>query len=66
MLSLDMAYRSFREVLAGFDTASIRRLQSIVVQPEFPLNSCQSGIGRKTSVGATHAHPLNSSPGLVG
>jgi len=31
VLSLDMAYRSFREVLAGSTPASIRRLQSIVV-----------------------------------
>ena len=29
--SLDIAYRSFREVLAGSTPASIRRLQSIVV-----------------------------------
>jgi len=31
MVSLDMAYRSFREVLAGLTPASIRRPQSIVV-----------------------------------
>jgi hypothetical protein len=29
--AIDMAYRSFREVLAGLTPASIRRLQSIVV-----------------------------------
>ena len=31
VLFLDMAYRSFREVLAGLTPASIRRLQSIVI-----------------------------------
>jgi hypothetical protein len=31
VVSLDMAYRSFQEVLAGLTPASIRRLQSIVV-----------------------------------
>jgi hypothetical protein len=31
VLSLDMAYRSFREVLAGSTPASIRRLHSAVV-----------------------------------
>jgi hypothetical protein len=31
VVSLDMAYRSFREVLAGLTPASIRRLQPNVV-----------------------------------
>jgi hypothetical protein len=31
VVSLDMAYRSFRKVLAGLTPASIRRLQSNVV-----------------------------------
>ena len=35
VLSLDMAYRSFRAVLAGLTPASIRRLRSMVIT-QFP------------------------------
>ena len=49
MLSLDMAYRSFREVLAGSTPASIRRLQSIVVT-QIPAYS-----GARAPVDAQHA-----------
>jgi hypothetical protein len=48
-----MAYCSFREVLAAFSPASIRRLQPIVVTPDFRLSSARGGRTSR-SLGALH------------